>query len=496
MSRSLDDPTSWWFYAAIHGEYVSPDNSPEPPGFPGWGFITPRPQVPATPLPAQAVQDSFWNQCQHGSWYFFPWHRGYLMALEAQLRQDIIDLGGPADWALPYWNYFGGEDASQYPMPPAFAETALPDGSDNPLFVAMRYGANNDRKIYIPTPAGSAAMGDPGFTVTEDALSNDLYSGTNPQTPAPGFGGPETGFEHRGGDHGNLEKDPHDLVHVAIGGGFSRTNFGLMSNPGTAALDPVFYLHHANIDRLWAVWNAGGNSNPTSADWLNGPVDRPFVMPDPAGQPWSYTPMQVQNLASLNYTYEELQASPLAGPAGPLLANRFSVLGAAAAAEKAGQDPEAFLARLFRQVPVLDTGARGSTTTFVQRNQGDVLLSWENEAHLARQEFPQAGLEIVYPPLSILAEPPVAVVDQNVDRRGTRALAEAYLRHLYTEAGQSIAARHFYRPRNAAILAAHARQFPALELVTVSDVFQGWADAQRIHFNDGGVFDRIYRPGR
>jgi sulfate/thiosulfate-binding protein len=153
-------------------------------------------------------------------------------------------------------------------------------------------------------------------------------------------------------------------------------------------------------------------------------------------------------------------------------------------------------AQLFRQVPVLDTGARGSTTTFVQRGQGDVFLSWENEAHLATQEFAQAGLEIIYPSFSILAEPPVTVVDQNVDRRGTRALAEAYLNHLYSEDGQRLAAKHFYRPRDAAILAANAQRFPRIDLVTIHDVFGGWATAQRTHFDDGGVFDRIYRPGR
>ncbi|WP_431283047.1 sulfate ABC transporter substrate-binding protein [Humitalea sp. 24SJ18S-53] len=163
--------------------------------------------------------------------------------------------------------------------------------------------------------------------------------------------------------------------------------------------------------------------------------------------------------------------------------------GTAATAEQA-------TAQLYRQVPVLDTGARGATTTFVQRGQGDVFLSWENEAHLALQEFPQSGLEIVYPPLSILAEPPVAVVDRNVDRRGTRTVAEGYLTHLYSDQGQTIAAKHFYRPRNAAVLRANAARFPAIDLVTIDTVFGGWADAQRTHFNDGGVFDRIYRPGR
>ena len=125
-----------------------------------------------------------------------------------------------------------------------------------------------------------------------------------------------------------------------------------------------------------------------------------------------------------------------------------------------------------------------------------MLLAWENEAHLALQEFPQAGLEIVYPPLSILAEPPVAVVDQNVDRRGTRALAEAYLNHLYSDDGQRVAAKHFYRPRDAAVLRAAGERFPAIDLVTIDEAFGGWAAAQRTHFNDGGIFDRIYRPGR
>ena len=157
---------------------------------------------------------------------------------------------------------------------------------------------------------------------------------------------------------------------------------------------------------------------------------------------------------------------------------------------------EAFMGEVFRNVPVLDAGARGSTTTFVQRGQGDVLLAWENEAFLAMQQFSRDGLEIVTPPLSILAEPPVAVVDRNVDRRGTRALAEAYLRHLYAPEAQALAAKHHYRPRDPAAPAASGGKFPALELVTVADEFGGWAAAQRAHFAEGGSFDRIYRPGR
>ncbi|MFZ4406940.1 MAG: sulfate ABC transporter substrate-binding protein [Paracraurococcus sp.] len=161
--------------------------------------------------------------------------------------------------------------------------------------------------------------------------------------------------------------------------------------------------------------------------------------------------------------------------------------------EKAAEE---YIAALYRNVPVLDTGARGSTTTFVQRGQGDVLLAWENEAQLALQEFAEAKLEIVAPSISVLAEPSVAVVDKNVDRRGTRDLAEAYLKGLYTPEGQALAAKHFYRPRDAALLAANAARFPRLELVTVDDVFGGWGRAQRTHFADGGAFDRLYRPGR
>lgn len=153
----------------------------------------------------------------------------------------------------------------------------------------------------------------------------------------------------------------------------------------------------------------------------------------------------------------------------------------------------AFLGRLFENVPVLDTGARGSVTTFAQRGIGDVLLTWENEAYLALREFPDAGLEIVVPSLSILAEPPVAVVDHNVDQRGTRAVAEAYLQHLYSPAAQALAARHFYRPRLPEHAAAEdLARFVQIELVTIEDAFGGWAKAQSTHFAEGGVFDQIY----
>ena len=159
-----------------------------------------------------------------------------------------------------------------------------------------------------------------------------------------------------------------------------------------------------------------------------------------------------------------------------------------------GSDASArdFVARLYRNVPVLDSGARGSTVTFAKRDIGDVLIAWENEAHLALQEFGAEKFEIVYPPSSILAEPPVALVDKVVDKHGTRGVAQAYLEFLYTPQAQEIAARHHYRPIDAQVGARYAAQFPKLALFTIDEVFGGWAKAQKTHFADGGVFDQIY----
>ncbi|MDB5367332.1 MAG: cysP [Rhodospirillales bacterium] len=154
-----------------------------------------------------------------------------------------------------------------------------------------------------------------------------------------------------------------------------------------------------------------------------------------------------------------------------------------------------FVGQLFKHVPVLDTGARGATVTFTERGVGDVLLAWENEAFLALKEFGADKFEIVVPSKSILAEPPVAIVDSVVDKKKTRKQAEAYLAFLYTAQGQEIAAKNFYRPRDAAVAEKYASTFPKIELVTVDGAFGGWAKAQAAHFADGGVFDQIYKPG-
>lgn len=153
---------------------------------------------------------------------------------------------------------------------------------------------------------------------------------------------------------------------------------------------------------------------------------------------------------------------------------------------------EAFVKALFQNVPVLDSGARGATTTFTQRGIGDVLLTWENEAFLAQEELP-GQYEIVYPSVSILAEPPVALVDKNVDRHKTRLVAQGYLNFLYSPLAQEMIAKHHYRPRNPQVAAKYAGKFKKLNLVTIDGTFGGWKKAQAVHFDDGGVFDRIYR---
>jgi len=153
-----------------------------------------------------------------------------------------------------------------------------------------------------------------------------------------------------------------------------------------------------------------------------------------------------------------------------------------------------FIKRLYKNVPVLDSGARGSTTTFVERGIGDVLLAWENEAYLAIKQFGADKFDIVTPSLSILAEPPVAVVDKVAKKHGTTEVAQAYLEYLYSDEGQDIAGRNFYRPRDARAAAKYAGQFGPVKLVTVDDVFGGWQKAQKTHFADGGVFDQIFQP--
>jgi tyrosinase len=298
-ARKLAEPTSWRFYGAIHGL--------DPGLWQQLGYLS-----SSDPMPSNADVQRFWKQCQHGSWYFLPWHRGYLLAFEANIRAIVTKLGGPADWALPYWNYF---KPNQYPLPPAFASPNWPDGQgNNPLFVQQRYGPQSDGNVYVPVDQINLdAMTDPDFT--------GVASGGS-----PGFGGVDTGFEHGGPVHGGIESQPHDNVHGLVGGGDPDNPQlpGLMSDPDTAGLDPIFWLHHANIDRLWEVWrqNPPANVDPTDPDWINGPGnigERVFSMPMPNGNPWDYIPGDMADLGKLDYTYDDLSPAALAQPGQRLL---------------------------------------------------------------------------------------------------------------------------------------------------------------------------------
>ncbi len=180
--------------------------------------------------------------------------------------------------------------------------------------------------------------------------------------------------------------------------------------------------------------------------------------------------------------------------AGAVLAVVLLVLGGFAIYGGDEAKAREFISQLFKNVPVLDSGARGATTTFAERGLGDVLIAWENEAFLLTGEVGRDRFEIIVPSVSILAEPPVALVDRNVDRKGTRAAAEAWLRYIYSEEGQELVAKHHFRPRSRTVAEKHASRFPAVSLFTIDEVFGGWKQAQKRHFDDGGSFDQLYAP--
>ncbi len=286
--RALAEPTSWRFFAAIHGFSAA-----------RWQLLGALAETDEPP--SRTLIRRFWVQCQHGSWYFLPWHRGYVLGFEATVRAEIVRLQGPEDWALPYWNYFKDGQAA---LPPAFASPDWPDGDgDNPLFVAQRYGPGNDGDVFVPlTLVNLQAMFDPDFTGVSSGGS-------------PGFGGVDTGFSHGGGVHGAIETQPHDWVHGLVGGADPADPMlaGAMSDPRTAALDPIFWLHHANIDRLWETWNRleADNVNPLDPRWVDGPASfgqRSFVVPKPDVESgsWTYTSGDVLDLAQLGYEYDDL----------------------------------------------------------------------------------------------------------------------------------------------------------------------------------------------
>ena len=283
--KGITNPVCWRYQAAIHD--YTPGNDP---------FA-----VPGEAMPSAADQKSFWKQCQHGSWFFLPWHRIYLYYFEAIIASTVVALGGPQDWALPYWNYSDAGNPDALKLPPAFTAAKLPDGTTNALHVAARkHGLNTGGAISK-------------HAVSLTCLTDGAFTRTTPSAPV-GFGGPKTIFSHGGPTPGALENVPHGAVHVAVGG-----PTGWMSSFDTAALDPIFWVHHANIDRLWEVWRKRNATyvNPTDPAWLHG-AGAAFRLHDATGAVGALTvPSQVVDTtaAPLHYTYQDL-SDPLA-PAAP-----------------------------------------------------------------------------------------------------------------------------------------------------------------------------------
>ena len=273
IPRPASNPSSWRYLAAIHGV---PDNLTVPPD-----------------------ADQFWDQCQHQSWFFLSWHRGYIASFEAVIAQTIVELGGPAEWALPYWDYSDASNPNARLMHPDFFNRRLADGSPNALW-SRRAQAQN----------GNFSFG--STTVALGALQFQNF--TNPSAGAPGFGGPATGFSHFGGVNGALENSPHNRIHVQIGG-----QTGFMSDPATAALDPIFWLHHCNIDRLWEVWRNQGPEfrNPTSPQWLSAVT---FDMHDGDGNPFTFASSDMLDTTRIlhGYRYDTVPVAQEPGAPSPL----------------------------------------------------------------------------------------------------------------------------------------------------------------------------------
>jgi len=284
-TRALDRPTSWWYQAAVHGIPANP-------------AVRAQLGLQVAPVPSAANVKTFWDQCQHQSWYFLPWHRGYLAAFEEIIAATVVQLGGPDGWALPYWNYTDTNDPNARFLPQPFLNQTDPSGGSNPLWVDGR----------ILTAAGQVELN--LSTVSLDALTDSIYEGSL-SAGTPGFGGIATGFHHGGRLNGGLEATPHNLVHVDVG--------GWMGNVDAAAADPIFWLHHANVDRLWEVWvNRPGNAgNPTKANWLTGIT---FNVHGSNNRVISFAPGDMIDTTKVlhGYVYDDI-SDPLAGVTGPMV---------------------------------------------------------------------------------------------------------------------------------------------------------------------------------
>jgi len=283
-ARALKDPLSWRFQAAIHGYAKAEDPFPHP----------------ANALPTAAIRNRFWNQCQHGSWFFLPWHRAYLAFLEHMLVDEIVALGGPNQWALPYWNYSDTSVANPRLLRKEFRDAKLPDGTPNALAQAVRTDSPANPPPWV-------ASGDVGVTPADVGLAALGFSPFTSPPGALGFGGPKTGFHHPPGVSGAVEQLPHNSVHSAVSGWMGSFN--------TAGLDPVFWCHHANIDRLWVVWRKRNPAfvDPTDPKWLSA-AGVSFELYDKGGAIRSFTSKDVVDTKAplLGYMYDDV-SDPLAG---------------------------------------------------------------------------------------------------------------------------------------------------------------------------------------
>ena len=273
-NRPIANSSSWRYQAAIHEYFRASDPLAQP----------------ADQLPSTAERRRFWNQCQHNSWFFLPWHRWYLLYFEAIVAATVVRLGGPAGWSLPYWNYSDTDNPNALRIPPAFRAPTLPDGTPNALRVNIVRARGN-----TGAPVATAASADL-TCLTEPRYEADPLGGS------PGFGGPRTAFNHSGGDVGFCEAVPHGSMHGAVGGWMGRFN--------TAGLDPLFWLHHCNIDRLWEVWvkRDPQHRNPTASSWLG----MRFDFRDANGTAVRRAVRDVLDTVALGYEYEVV-SDPLQG---------------------------------------------------------------------------------------------------------------------------------------------------------------------------------------
>ena len=326
--KPINDPTSWRYQAAIHDYLEGADPL----------------ATPTDVLPSPAEQQRFWGQCQHSTWFFIPWHRMYLAFFEQIVAKTVESLGGPTDWALPYWNYSDESNPTARLLPPAFRAMQLPDGSANPLRVEDRgVGVNEGEEFAFDSDVDIVTC------LTEESFISAPFGGD------AGFGGRRTGFNHSGGAAGDLERVPHGSMHMAVGG-----DFGWMGGFNTAPLDPIFWLHHCNLDRLWTVWlrRDATHVNPDETQFLS---SIKFDFHDAGGAPVQMTCAEVIDTTAepLLYDYADV-SDPIGG--GPEAVGGVSM--------EEGGTPEMVGAT---DEPLTLTGEAATTTVPVSQPTGPAL---------------------------------------------------------------------------------------------------------------------------